>query len=211
VTAAPKPDVLLLDLDGVLRRWDPGIMSTAEAKAGLPSGTLAETAFGDCALLLDAVTGIVSDEEWRREITRRLSGSFGAAAAVAVASWSEPAGAVDQDVLTLLRAARARVQVALFSNATSRLPRDLEALGLIEEVDTVVNSSDLGLAKPEPAAFRAAARVCGRAPRECLFVDDTAANVAGARSVGMAAHVFTSASDLRDLLITVGLVDASVT
>lgn len=210
VTNSSRPELLFLDLDGVLRRWDPAIISGAETLAGLPNGTLAEAAFGDRDLLLDAVTGVVSDDEWRSEIARRLSDSFGPAAAVAVASWSEPAGTVDQDVLSLVRRARASVPVALFSNATSRLPRDLDALHLTGEVDVVINSTDLGLAKPDPAAFRAAARTCGHTPHGCLFIDDTAANVAGARSVGMAAHLFTTAAGLHALLATVGLIDAPV-
>ncbi|MDC3894730.1 HAD family hydrolase, partial [Pseudomonas aeruginosa] len=112
-------------------------------------------------------------------------------------------------VLALVREVRETVPVVLFSNATSRLPRDLEVLGLAEEVDGVISSSDLGLAKPDPAAFLAAARRCARGPHECLFVDDTLANVTGAREVGMPAHHFTSVTDLRCLLTTVGLVAAS--
>jgi hypothetical protein len=38
--AVPGP--LILDLDGVLRLWDPAIIAGAEASHGLPAGTLAD-------------------------------------------------------------------------------------------------------------------------------------------------------------------------
>ena len=162
--------LVILDLDGVLRRWDPAIMARAEHEALMPPGTLAEAVLGNRALLRDAVTGALTDEEWRDEIAYRLSQRFGtAAAAVAVAAWSEPAGEVDHEMLALVRRLRASVPVALFSNATTRLPRDLDTLGLVEEVDTVINSSDLGLAKPDIKAFEAAATWSGRHPGECLM------------------------------------------
>ncbi|WP_432476185.1 HAD-IA family hydrolase [Nocardioides sp. GXQ0305] len=207
MSTGARPDVVVLDLDGVLRRWDPAIMGRAEARAGLPEGALVAAALDDHELLRDAVTGVLSDGEWRAEITRRLARRFGAAAEDAVAAWSHPAGEVDHDVLTLVREVRVAVPVALFSNATTRLPRDLDTLGLGTEVDVVISSAVLGLAKPDPAAFVEAARRCGRAPGDCLFVDDSAANVAGARSVGMDAHEFTSPPALRALLVASGLIE----
>ena len=100
-----------------------------------------------------------------------------------------------------------RLSVVLFSNASTRLNRELDTLGLSEEVDAAINSSELGLAKPEPAAFLQAARSWSVPPSRCLFVDDNAANVAGARSAGMHAHRFTSPSALRGLLAAADLFD----
>jgi len=48
--------VVVVDLDGVLRRWDPGVLAGAEAAFGLPAGALGEVAFAP-ALLSAAVTG----------------------------------------------------------------------------------------------------------------------------------------------------------
>jgi putative hydrolase of the HAD superfamily len=209
------PAVVIMDMDGVLRHWDPAIMSRAERDAGLPPGSLVDAVLADEKLLRLAVTGRMSDDEWRSEIARRLArrsstvpaAAAAASAARAVAAWSAPAGEVDREVLALIRRMRKRVPVALFSNATTRLARDLDALDLTEELDIVINSADLGLAKPEPAAFAEAARRCGQEPGECLFVDDTAANVTGARAAGMPAHRFDGPDGLRALLADIGLVD----
>jgi FMN phosphatase YigB (HAD superfamily) len=62
--------------------------------------------------------------------------------------------------------------------------------------------------KPDPAAFRAAAAELGEDPRRCLFVDDLAANLDGARAVGMSAQLFEvtdAAGSVARVLDAVGL------
>ncbi len=78
-------------------------------------------------------------------------------------------------------------------------PRLATAFGV-----TVVSGRE-GVVKPDPAIF---ARLCDRAglaPGDCLFVDDSAPNVAGARGFGMQAHHFAGAAALRDDLSGRGL------
>jgi len=65
----------------------------------------------------------------------------------------------------------------------------------------VVVSSVAGICKPDPAIFALALRQFGVAAGDCLFIDDVAANVAGARAAGLAGLQFTSASALRRLLL----------
>lgn len=54
--------------------------------------------------------------------------------------------------------------------------------------------------KPVAEIFRRAAAHAGCAPEECLFIDDRADNVAGARAVGMRGCRFTGAAALRETL-----------
>jgi putative hydrolase of the HAD superfamily len=54
--------------------------------------------------------------------------------------------------------------------------------------EVTLTSTSLGLAKPDPRAFRAAAAALDLAPAACAFVDDLAENVAAARSIGMRAY-----------------------
>jgi HAD superfamily hydrolase (TIGR01509 family) len=58
--------------------------------------------------------------------------------------------------------------------------------------------------KPEAQAFLGAARSLGRAPDDCVFVDDRPKNCAGARAVGMPAIHFENAEQLRRDLIERG-------
>ena len=65
----------------------------------------------------------------------------------------------------------------------------------------VIVSSDAGVCKPDREIFDLALRRFGVAARDCLFIDDVAANVAGARAAGIAAVQFTSTAALRPLLL----------
>lgn len=186
----------IFDLDGVVRIWGPAIMSGAERRAGLPVGSLASVAF-EPALLRRAITGVITDDEWRTEIADILEARFGSAARVAVAQWSGPVGAVDADVLAIVREIRRTRPVALLTNATTRLRSYLAALHLLSEFDDVLNSSELGLAKPDPRVF---VEACARLDADmsaCWFVDDSELNVWAAAELGLRAHHFTGVTALR--------------
>ncbi|HEY9291436.1 MAG TPA: HAD-IA family hydrolase [Microlunatus sp.] len=60
-------------------------------------------------------------------------------------------------------------------------------------------SSELGLAKPDPAFFGAIIGQLGIAPREALFVDDVEVNVAGARAAGLNAEIFAQNAGIDEL------------
>jgi putative hydrolase of the HAD superfamily len=198
---------VLCDVDGVLRHWDQDAVAALEAEHGLPAGTIARTAFAP-ERLLPAVTGRVTDEAWRAGVAEALADPCGSRerAAALVARWSAPMGRLDEEVLDLLKRARCRaVPLALVSNATTRLERDLAALGLTPALDAaVVNSARVGVAKPDAGIYLAAAELVGVPPDRCLFVDDTPVNVAGAQAVGMTGLLYRAPQDLRDALGRVG-------
>ncbi|MDB5699379.1 MAG: family phosphatase [Alphaproteobacteria bacterium] len=64
----------------------------------------------------------------------------------------------------------------------------------------IVVSGEVKLLKPDPAIYFLALKRFGLRPDEALFIDDRAINVEGARAVGMAAHLFVDAADLRKRL-----------
>lgn len=192
---------LMMDLDGVLRRWDVAGDRELETAHGLPPGSIGEAAFGPGSRLQDAGTGVISDQEWRKHVTTRLADLGAPDAAAASAQWSVSAGAVDHEVLDVVRSARrAGWRVAVLTNATTRLAQDLGALGLDREVDLVVNSAEHGVAKPDPAYFSRACDLAGVRPERCVFIDDSRANVAAATRMGMSAHLFSGPGALAELL-----------
>lgn len=67
-------------------------------------------------------------------------------------------------------------------------------------LDGYVVSADVHLLKPSPEIFRCLLDKYSLDPSECIFVDDNAANVAGARAMGIRAHLFKGADDLRSVL-----------
>ena len=64
----------------------------------------------------------------------------------------------------------------------------------------VIVSAHERLLKPDREIFELLLSRFGLRAEECLFVDDSAANVAGARAVGMAAHHFEGAAGLEQVL-----------
>lgn len=65
--------------------------------------------------------------------------------------------------------------------------------------DAEFYSSELGLAKPDPAFFSAIVKELDVAPDQVLFVDDVAANVTGARTAGIHAELFAQNGGVPEL------------
>ena len=88
--------------------------------------------------------------------------------------------------LERLRAGGARL--AVVSNWDVSLHDVLERTGLRGLVDAVVISAELGVAKPDPAIFRAALDRLGAGAADAMHVGDSVeADVAGARAAGLEA------------------------
>jgi putative hydrolase of the HAD superfamily len=92
-----------------------------------------------------------------------------------------------RELLDTLRSLGLRLGV--ISNTLAPGPfmdRSLVRRGLMEFFPVRIYSSDVGVAKPHPAIFRAALEAIGTAPGQALYVGDRLqADVAGAQAVGM--------------------------
>lgn len=76
---------------------------------------------------------------------------------------------------------------------------------LFDRFRDIVVSGDEKLLKPDPAIYRLALDRFGLAPGEAVFIDDVAANIEGARGVGMIGLHFTGAAKVRPELESLGL------
>jgi putative hydrolase of the HAD superfamily len=199
-----KVRALLVDLDGVLRLW-PRTDAALERSHGLPEGALRAAAF-EPELLLEAIEGRISDGKWRETVESRLLEKYpNAEVAAAVSAWSAPIGTVSEPALNLVQRVRQSAPIVLVTNATSRLDRDLEALGLPTHFDAVINSSVVQSAKPSAGIYAAALEAAGVAATEALFVDDQVINVTAAAKLGINAHHFTTHEALSACLHACGL------
>jgi putative hydrolase of the HAD superfamily len=201
----PLVEGLIIDLDGVIRHWDPEYYEGAEQRLGVPAGTLLQTAFVEDRLAR-AMDGRISFDEWCAEIGDEVAGAHGVEAALVAEAWAESGWRIDLTVLDLVAEVREAVPVALLSNASTNLLEDLERSGIAGAFDAVVGSASIRAAKPSEPAFRTAAAAIGVPLERCLFVDDTAGHVEAAAGFGARAEVFTDVDGLRDLLAQVGLV-----
>jgi len=102
----------------------------------------------------------------------------------------------------------AGLPVGVASSSPRRWVDDqLARLGLAGRFATVQSSTEVGVTKPDPAAYLAACAALGVAPPEALAVEDSANGLAAARAAGMATVAFpnpvTAGLDLSaaDLLV----------
>ena len=100
------------------------------------------------------------------------------------------------EVLHLIQRARAAgIKVGLLSNSWGESDYDpYEGYDLDAMFDAVVISGDAGTRKPDPAIYLIAADELGLTPGECVFADDTMANLPAAEELGMATVHFTDAA-----------------
>lgn len=193
-------DAVLCDVDNVIRFYDTTALARLEREAGLAEGATARVAFTpevDRPLMLGAVTperwaGLVA-EALAGQVTRRTAQELGAALAGAPFT-------ADEEVVALLRRARAHVPVILVSNASLELENDLASLGLDDLAEHAVNSARVGVIKPDPRIYGIAVARAGVAAERCLFVDDRRANVEAAVALGMSGVHHRGAADLRAAL-----------
>jgi len=205
---AHRATVLVLDCDGVVRHWDVEGMTVAEEALGLPARAVIEVAL-EPELLLRASTGGLTAEAWFEEIGRLVSERHGVDADAVRDVWEAASWSIDQDVVGLVRHVRdAGGRTACFTNATTRLEDDLASAGVLDAFGTVVNSSRLGLVKPEAAFYAAACEAIEATPGEILFVDDRLENVTGALDAGINAILYRGADRLRAAVGRVGLLTA---
>jgi putative hydrolase of the HAD superfamily len=95
--------------------------------------------------------------------------------------------ALYDDAAHTLEALRPRFKLGLVTNGPSRTQRPkIEQFKLIEYLDLLVVSEEVGVAKPDPAIFRIAMKRLEIAPRETLFVGDSVEfDMRGALAAGL--------------------------
>lgn len=168
------------------------------------------------------LTGITSEEElWRRWLTCRWVRSFesGGCSAVefatgVVADWQlplSPAAFLEAFVswpvgplpgaAELVAETRARVATGCFSNTNALHWHDrFAAWPLMDLFDHRFLSFELGVLKPDIAAFARVAAMLEVPPERVLFLDDNALNVAGAAAAGFQAFRAVGVDETRQRL-----------
>jgi len=107
------------------------------------------------------------------------------------------------DMLALLQSLHSQVRLAVLTN-NGALVRDAMA-ELAPELWTLLGSQihvtcDFNARKPDPAVYVRLAERYRLPPAAIVFIDDSAANVQGARAAGLQAVLFENAAQLSSLL-----------
>lgn len=120
--------------------------------------------------------------------------------------WQEMlGGAFPESVEVMRELRRANVPVYALSNwARETFEATRSRFPFLDDFDGILISGDVGIGKPDPAIFRDFLGRFGLVAASTVFIDDSAANVAVARSMGIEAIQFGSASQVRRDLISRG-------
>lgn len=186
---------LLLDFGGVLTTSVPACAAGFDRRAGLPEGTLlsiiAKHPEGT-VLYSDLERGAITQSEWN-ERTGDLLGIDGTNLLGRVLQDLHP----QPSVIAAAQAARAAgITVGIFSNSLGTEPHDVYAgydLGRL--YDTVLISEHYKMRKPDAEIYTIMLDLMQLPGEACVFVDDTARNLAPAEKLGIATILATDPAD----------------
>jgi len=187
---AGAPPALLIDFGGVLTESVLGSFEKSCLTYGVdPRGFIAEMFSADHpedSPFASVELGQISIAEFIEQITPVLSRHAGGE--VDGAAWfrevQQTTQRVDPQMVRAVQELTDRgVQTALVSNSWG--PRDGYPWDRLPQFCEVVVSAEVGIRKPDSAIYQLAAEKVGRAPAECVFVDDVEINLVPARALGM--------------------------
>jgi len=104
---------------------------------------------------------------------------------VPVGLWTE--GEIEAEAALMLARARG-LRTACISNSNGTVAAILDGLGLARHLDFIIDSSQVGVEKPDPRIFHLALERAGLAATEAVYVGDLySIDVVGARAAGLSA------------------------
>jgi HAD superfamily hydrolase (TIGR01509 family) len=191
--------VVLFDLDGVVRHFDPAFMTDLEHRRGVNPGSIERVAFSK-PLIEEVTTGRITRDEW----VRRMGETLGDHAAAE--EWGRHPSTVDDEVLDLSDEIRGLgLKTAILTNGTDTIAAEVDAHGFTGRFDAIFNSAVIGFAKPDVRAFQHVLDALDVTGDEVFFTDDTASKLVGADTLGMRTHHFHGVLALRAALSVAGV------
>jgi len=113
---------------------------------------------------------------------------------------------IDHELVNFVRSLRARYQIAIISNAMDDLDVTVRRLDPDGDIfGVVVGSAYERIMKPDALIYERTLARLGRLPAEAIFIDDNAANIAGARAVGLQTIHFRPGTDVASELASWGV------
>lgn len=191
---------LMVDVDGVLIRHEPGLRwdSSLLVDLGIDPDVLATEFFNNH--FADVVLG-------RADLAERLDLVLAGVAPHVPAArlmeyWFSHDAPLDTTLLRDLRRVRQQgMELYLATVQEHHRARYLwETVNLKAEFDGMHYAADLGYAKPDARFYKVIERRVRLAPDEILLIDDRQENVDAARESGWAGHLWTPTSTLTDVL-----------
>ena len=159
-----------------------------EHRLGLEPGVLTRTVHNAHSWIAAQRGVITIDRHWQA-VGTRLGLLPDDTAALRAAFYS--GDVLNVELVACIDRLRARgLRVGLLSNFSTDLRAMVVQQDLLRRFDALAISAEIGVMKPDPAAYRAVLAMLGMEAQTCVFIDDVPANVAAAQAVGMHGIVF---------------------
>ena len=196
---------VLFDLDGVLADYDRQARVTHLAALLGATPAAVHAAIYDSGIEEAGDSGVLDTDAYLAALGDRLG------LPVPVLAWAEArriATRARPEVLGLAAGLRGRVTLGLLTNNGHLMAETLPSI--VPELfplfaGRAYAAARFGAAKPSAAAYLGCLAELGATPARTLFVDDSLANVEGARAAGLHAHHFQDLPGLRQTLLAFGL------
>jgi len=199
---------LILDFGGVISRTLFETHDLTEAALGLPSGSLTWRGPFDPAsdpLWQDMQADRITERDyWRHrtaEMARRTGQNWTVMADfVRAARGANPDAVIRPEFRACIAKAKAgRIRLAILSNELDLFyGADFrDKLPFLSQFEVIVDATYTGVLKPDPAAYRLCLDQLALPAEACVFVDDQARNIAGAKAVGLQTVHFDVAQPAR--------------
>lgn len=192
-------EAVIFDYGGVLAQTiDPEPRAAWERNLGLAPGALTTTVH-DNRLWVAAQNGdITSDAHWQG-VGEALGLSKSQLRGLRTSFYG--GDVLNQQLLARIDNLRQQgVALGLLSNFSTDLRGMLEAQNLLRRFDHVAISAEIGVMKPDAAAYEAILGMLSLSAPACVFIDDFPENVEAARTLGMHGVVFEDTASCLEAL-----------
>lgn len=195
-SATSPPRAVLFDFGGVFIDSPFAAVEIAAQRLGMEFATLTEVVFGSYDDDTDhpwhrLERGEVSFADARSQITALAeTAGHGSLDPIAVLVQLAGKGLVVRDfvIAAVERYRSAGMLTGIITNNIAEFGTTWRALIPVDDLfDDVVDSSDVGIRKPDARIFSLACERLGVEPSDAVFIDDHEGNVAGARAAGLRA------------------------
>ncbi|MDH2343954.1 HAD family phosphatase [Bradyrhizobium sp. SSUT77] len=197
--------LVLFDMDNVLCEYDRGKRVACLAELAGATSDFVHKAIWESGFELLGDSGTLDAADYLRGFGGRIGYPL------SLDEWVEArrrSMQVDRAMLEIAGSLRKTVDIAVLTNNTTLVADHIDTL--LPDLrplfgSRIYTSAQFKAAKPDPRCYRLCLSELNVRPESVLFVDDLAANVAGAREAGLFAHHHTSVETFRQALSEHGL------
>lgn len=185
---------VVFDFGQVLVHFEPSYMVGKYVTDATDAAQISEVLFD--RLYWDRLdAGTISDEEVIEESCKRLPPRLHEVTAQIYYNWIyhlPPMNGMEELVRNLKEKG---VRLCLLSNISTYFAAHAGEIPILSHFDSCIFSAVCGHVKPSREIFAYLCKSCELKPEETLFVDDNAANIAGAEKYGIQGYLFDGNAD----------------